>query len=94
MGRTEFAGFPCKSYKTLQAVARKTTAYQSKINGLTIIQDERLSLPGIERTLGHPVLAAEIGALRACLMLLQEANDLFFCSYRSLHRPSLPWGGL
>jgi hypothetical protein len=40
------------------------------------------------------VLTAEIGALRACLMLLQDPNDLFFSSNCSLHRPSLPWVGL
>jgi Transaldolase/Fructose-6-phosphate aldolase len=27
-------------------------------------------------------------------MLLQDANDLLFGSYRSHHHPSLPWGGL
>jgi hypothetical protein len=27
-------------------------------------------------------------------MLLQDADDLLLGSYRSLHRPSLPWGGL
>jgi hypothetical protein len=33
------------------------------------------------------VLAAKVSALRTSLMLLQDANDLLFGSYRSLHRP-------
>ena len=27
-------------------------------------------------------------------VLLQDPDDLLIASYRSLHRPSLPWGGL
>ena len=53
-----------------------------------------LRLPGIERAFRHAVLAAEIGTLRACLMLLQDANDLLFRQSRLLHRPSSPWAGL
>lgn len=54
----------------------------------------RLRLPGIERAFRHPVLAAEISALPACLRLPQDPNCLVFDSYRLLHRPSLPRGGL
>ncbi len=53
-----------------------------------------LRLPGIERALRHPVLAAQIGTLRPRLMLLQDADDLLFGSICSLHYPTLPWGGL
>jgi hypothetical protein len=40
MGRTEIAGFPLKSYETLQVVARKTATSQSKINGMGVVQSE------------------------------------------------------
>jgi len=53
-----------------------------------------LRLPSIERAFRHAMLAAQIGALRAGLMLMHDTNDLLFGSYRSLHRPSLPWGRL
>jgi len=45
MGKTEFAGFWLKPYKTLQAMARKTTTFQRKINGMSVVQGERLSSP-------------------------------------------------
>ncbi|WP_248633488.1 hypothetical protein, partial [Cereibacter changlensis] len=38
MGRTEIAAFRRKSYKTLQAMTRKTTAFHRKINGMGIVQ--------------------------------------------------------
>lgn len=50
-------------------------------------------LPGIESPFRHTVFAAEIRALRACFVLLQDADDLLVGSNCSLHRPSLPWGG-
>jgi hypothetical protein len=33
-----------KSYKTLQAVARKTAAFQRKINGMGVVQGELLNI--------------------------------------------------
>lgn len=53
-----------------------------------------LCLQGIKRALRHPVLPTEISALRTGLMRLANAEDLFFGSHRSLHRPSLPGGAL
>lgn len=47
--------------------------------------------PGLERAFRHPVLGTEISALRASLVLLQDANDLLFCQLWLLHRPSSPW---
>jgi hypothetical protein len=44
MGRTEIAGFPLKSYKTLQAMARETATFQRKINGMGVVQDELLNV--------------------------------------------------
>jgi hypothetical protein len=43
MGRTEIAGFPLKSYKTLQAMARETATFQRKINGMGVVQSELFS---------------------------------------------------
>jgi hypothetical protein len=40
MVQTEIAGFPLKSYETLQAVARKTATSQNKINGIGVVQGE------------------------------------------------------
>jgi hypothetical protein len=40
MGGTEIAGLRRKSYKTLQAMARKTTTFQRKINGMSVVQGE------------------------------------------------------
>jgi hypothetical protein len=42
-GRTEIAGFRQKSYKTLQAMARKTAPFQRKINGMDVVQGELLN---------------------------------------------------
>jgi hypothetical protein len=44
MGGTEIAGLRRKSYKTLQAMARKTTTFQRKINGMSVVQGELTSL--------------------------------------------------
>jgi len=38
-----------KLYKTLQAMARKTTTFQRKINGIAIAQNELLSLQRFQR---------------------------------------------
>jgi hypothetical protein len=48
MGRTEIAGFPLKSYKTLQAMAREAATFQRKINGMSVVQSELVnpSRPG------------------------------------------------
>lgn len=35
-----------------------------------------------------------IGALRACLMFLKDANDRFVCQSCPIHRPSSRWAGL
>ena len=51
-------------------------------------------LPGIKGAFRHAVLAAQVGTLRASLMLGQNTDDLFFAISRSLHCPSLRWGGL
>jgi hypothetical protein len=40
MGRAEIAGFRRKSYKTLQAMARKTATFQSELNGMAVVQGE------------------------------------------------------
>jgi hypothetical protein len=40
MARTEIAGFRHISYKTLQAVARKTISFLLEINGMGIVQGE------------------------------------------------------
>jgi hypothetical protein len=44
MGGTKIAGFPHKSYKTLQAVPRKIPTFQNKINGMGFVQSEPGSL--------------------------------------------------
>ena len=38
MGRTKIAGFHRKLYKTLQAMANKTAAFQRKINGMSVVE--------------------------------------------------------
>jgi hypothetical protein len=43
MGGTEIAGFRPKSYKTLQSEARKTVPFQREINGMGIVQGERIN---------------------------------------------------
>ncbi|WP_229804334.1 hypothetical protein, partial [Gemmobacter lanyuensis] len=40
IGRTEIAGFRPKSYKTLQAIARKTTLFHREINDMSVVQGE------------------------------------------------------
>ena len=40
MGRTKIAVFHRKSYKTLQAMARKTAAFQREINSMGVMQGE------------------------------------------------------
>jgi hypothetical protein len=45
-GRTEIAGFPQKLYKTLQAMASKTAAFQREINGMGLVQGELIRGPG------------------------------------------------
>ncbi len=52
-----------------------------------------LSLPSIERALRHPMLAAEISALRPRLEILQHADDLLFSQSCLLNRPSSPGTG-
>src|SRR6056297_3147617 len=42
----------------------------------------------VERRIADPVLAAQIGALRARLVLGQDADDLLVRESRSLHCPS------
>ena len=42
--RTEIAGFRPKSYKTLRPKARKTATFQHKINDMSVVQGERMSL--------------------------------------------------
>ncbi|AMY72318.1 hypothetical protein AKL17_3p0162 (plasmid) [Frigidibacter mobilis] len=45
-GTTEIAGFPQKLYKTLQAMASKTAAFQRKINDMDVVQGELPSWSG------------------------------------------------
>jgi hypothetical protein len=51
-GRDQIAGFRRKSYKTLRVVARKTTTFQRKINGMRVVQGELVSPAAFEATLG------------------------------------------
>jgi hypothetical protein len=44
MSVTKIAGFLLKSYKTQQDMARKTTTFQRKINGMSVVQGELLNL--------------------------------------------------
>lgn len=47
-----------------------------------------LRAPLVERRLAHPVLPAELRRAQPGLVLLQNANDLFFAEPAALHRPS------
>ena len=42
-GQDKIAAFRRKSYETLQGVARKTTTFQHKINGMGVVQGELFS---------------------------------------------------
>lgn len=46
------------------------------------------------QTLGRRNKVLRVSAFRACRMLLQDADELFFGPYRSFDHPSLPWDGL
>lgn len=51
-------------------------------------------LPVVEGGFPHTMLAAQVCALRACLVLRQNADDLFVSKSCSLLRPSSNWGEL
>ena len=66
--RTQIARFLWRSYKTLQAEARKTAVFQCKINRIGVVQSELLNVLLCCSALvveAHPPLSSSIGMLVA-----------------------------
>ena len=98
MGRTKIAAFRRKSYETLRGVARKTTTFQHKINGMGVVQGELrklriANLPDLLSNFGAPVhpgigLCAHMGSARgAATACRQGAARRLACRGRTARFP-------